>query len=525
MPLQILDLYAPLSTRQVDNALYISGFASVQKVDREGDIVDPLEFDLATFMNCPQLLVNHQYVVGEDGADRAVGSVEKAVPAYIAGESPSDPSEWVVKSLLDSDFVSFWPKRKAPKITVGDKGLFVIARVTHAPTIRQILDKEIGGFSWVGYTLQETDVRGVTSLKAIDLLEISVVNGPAMSQSTLSVTDETHPLLSKEIDFTTYDVYKMAFAKSSFNLDEVRRYTKRLRLGSTLSENEESFFVDIGDGSQVDAEKSVAIKMANQCLIAAPKIEKKISCVTHVGKVNSTVIEECVMDSSNSPETEVVQVTKEVQRLYVLDIDSFLSKNPGSSVIKQKSTTIGEVPVEIYSLEVDLANAATLETVTEATETIEAVEAVAEQATETTVETENVETTETETIVAETEAVVTNVSESALSRVQETLELLASLQEQTIARQAELEAKFQSFNTIEAVKEELKAEISKAISAFEAGQKKNEEQRKSISKSLEAFNSTVPDKNLRAEKVESQKSVSSDSFNVLEFFGQVKERK
>lgn len=531
MPIQLLDLYSPISAKEVDDALYVSGFASMQKVDREGEIVDPMEFDLATFMNCPQLLVNHEYVKGEDGASRAVGSVEKAVPSYISGENPSNPDEWVVKSLLDNDFVSLWAKKKCPHAVEGDKGLFVVAKVTHKPTIRQILDKEIGGFSWVGYSLQETDIRGIKHLKAIDLIEISVVNGPAMSQSTLEIADEDHPLLSKDIDFTDYEIYKVGFSKSAYQLDDVRRYTKRLRLGKTLSENEGSYFIDIGDGSQVDAEKSLLIKMADRCLIAAPKIKKKTSCVSKLDNFNSTVIEECIMENSNTLETEAVQVDKsqEIQKLYVLDIDSFLSLNPNASILKQKSTAIGDVPVEIHSIELPVEDFATEETTSE-----EDTEVVAEAATEEITEevvaeqTEEVvaeETTE-ETTVEETVSEGTQVTQNVdLSRVEETLQILAQLQEQTIARQQELEAKMNEMQDFSAVKEELKGEIKKALEVFESGQKKNEEQRRSISKQLQAFNSIVPETSHRSEKVESAKSVSSDSISIFDYFGQVKEKK
>jgi len=815
MPIQLLDLYTPLSTRAVDDVLYISGFASIEKVDRENEVVSPFEFDLATFMNCPQLLVNHQYVKGEDGADRAVGNVEKAVPAFIAGENPSDPSEWIVKSLLDAEFVSFWPKYKSPKITVGDKGLFVVAKVTHQPTIRQIVDKEIGGFSWVGYSYQEQDPAGFTKLKAVDLIEISVVNGPAMSQSTLAITDDQHPLLFKDIDLSKYDIYKVGFSKTAYKLDDVRRYTKSLKLLAPLSENESDYFLDVSSADTLDSAQSIALHIADKTLIAAPKLkvtkqdpekerympykvhqvgqcpasrpwgvvkedgkvmgcheteagaksqmaalyaseskaasveweegmmvrasygdnmvigiiehimlegslgtgsqyevdatpenpalllrvyiedagewveteyfvgvsssnaevinqemednyekkiknskyssldftppkgaqeearkgldwrrefnrggtevgvarardlsngkslspetvrrmkayfdrhevdkkgqgwsasqdgypsagriawalwggdpgrawatslvsrmnaidnkrsEKKISFVSQIGTLQSTVIEEYEMDNSIPQETEVVEVNNtEVQKLYIMDIESFLSKNPNASIMKQKSTTLGDMPVEIHSIELSFEdilqgnNPAQAEVVEEAEEPAEeAAEEAAEEPAEEVVEEVTEEVTEEATTEVEPQATVVVTEEVAseaaalldngdsLAKVQETLQFLAQLQEQALQRQAELEAKINDLSNVDALKEELKLEISKALNVFEDSQKKNEEQRKSISKQLEAFNRVVPDQNPRAEKVESSKSVSSTAFNVFDYFGQVKEKK
>lgn len=806
MPIQLLDLYTPLSTRAVEDVLYISGFASIEKIDRENEVVSPFEFDLATFMNCPQLLVNHQYVRGEDGADRAVGNVEKAVPAFIAGENPSDPSEWIVKSLLDAEFVSFWPKNKSPKITVGDKGLFVVAKVTHKPTIRQIVDKEIGGFSWVGYSYQEKDPAGFTKLKAVDLIEISVVNGPAMSQSTLAITDDQHPLLFKDVDLSKYDIYKVGFSKTAYKLEDVRRYTKSLKLQASVSENDSEFFLDVCGTDTLDSANSIAIHIADKCLIAAPKLvskdleepekerympykvhqsgecpaskpwgvvkedgkvmgcheteesakaqmaalyaseskavttdweegmmvrasygenmvigmiehimlegslgigsqyevqatpenpalllrvfieqegewteteyfvgvssanaeviseqmnedyekkvknskyasldfkppkgaqeeaakglewrreysrggtevgvarardlsngkslspqtvrrmkayfdrhevdkkgqgwsanqdgypsagriawalwggdagrswanalvrrmnaldnadsraKKTISFVSQIGNLQSTVIEEYEMDNSIPQETEVTQVDNtEVQKLYIMDIESFLSKNPNASILKQKSTLLGDVPVEIHSIELSFedlleGNNPVQEAETEEPEVTEETteEPAEEEATEEVAEPEAVAVTEEVSQEAEvTEPEQKESSDDSLAKVQETLQLLAQLQEQSLARQAELESRISELSNVDALKEELKLEISKALTVFEDSQKKNEEQRKSISKQLEAFNSVVPDQNPRAEKVESSKSVSSAAFNVFDYFGQVKEK-
>lgn len=527
MSLHLLDLYSPFTSSEVDQALFVSGFASVELVDRHGEIVSPLEFDLQTFMNCPQLLLNHKYIRNLDGSDGSIGTVERAVPSFISGSNTSNPKEWVVKSMHDNQVVAFWSKMKSPKLSDGDRGLFVVAKVTHKPTIKRINEGELGGFSWVGYSFQEKDMNGARRLKAVDLVEISVVNGPCMSQSTLSITDENDPLLQREINLEDLNIYKMGFSKSTYNLEDVKRYTKALNIQTHVSESDDSYVISVGDESMVDAEEAVSIKIDDRFLVAAPyKPSKKSSLIATryedkeyqkkmtlaiLGKLNPTVIKEKLMENGIQG-TEVVEKSVEPVSLYVLDIDSFMSRYPNASVVKQKSVVLDEVPVEIHSIEVPVE-----EFEVEAREKVTdqvADEVVAEIATEEIVE-------ETEPV---TEEVIETVADNKYEKLLAAVETLLQRTQETIAKQEDFEQKLAAVKSVDEIRQEVKQEFQKALEVTERIAQESQDQKMKIEKQLAAFNRVVPDQDVRAEKVESAKSEASTEINIFDYFGVVKER-
>lgn len=612
MSLHLLDLYSPFTSSEVDQALFVSGFASVELVDREGEIVNPLEFDLQTFMNCPQLLLNHKYIRNPDGSDGAIGTVERAVPSFISGSNPSNPKEWVVKSMLDNEVVAFWPKMKSPKLSDGDRGLFVVAKVTHKPTIKRINEGELGGFSWVGYSFQERDMNGARRLKAVDLVEISVVNGPCMSQSTLSITDENDPLLQREINLEDLNIYKMGFSKSTYNLEDVKRYTKALNIQTHVSESDDSYVISVGDESLVNAKESVSIKIDNRFLVAAPRKAKNLHnmgewqegqmvyavhsgveyvgriehimyegslgpgtnfeipaspenpallirvysqregswmetqymtgvmssdatlledrpqsqesslvdkgykkdpeyrkkmTIAQLGKLNPTVIKEKLMENGIQG-TEVVEKNVEPVNLYVLDIDSFMSRYPKASVMKQKSAVIDEVPVEIHSIEVPVEEIEVAPEVTnEVVEEVVAEEVVAEV---------------TETV--EAEQVAETVADDKYEKLFAAVETLLQRTQETIQKQEDFEQKLAAVKSVDEIRDEVKQEFQKALQVTERIAQENQEQKTKIEKQLAAFNRVVPDQDVRAEKVQSAKSEASTEINIFDYFGVVKER-
>ena len=159
-----------------DKSVKVAGFASVQHVDRDGDVAFAQEFDIETYLNSPALLFNHEMIKDQFGNQKAAGHVEMAVPAYIEKENPEDSSVWIVKSIATDEFVALWPKEKSPQIEVGDRGLFVIAEVTHPEVVKRVKNGELGAFSWRGFSRATPNEFGGNDLKSIDLIEISVVN-------------------------------------------------------------------------------------------------------------------------------------------------------------------------------------------------------------------------------------------------------------------------------------------------------------------------------------------------------------
>ena len=156
------------SLEETSDTVIIKGFASTDLLDRERDFVDPTSFDIPTFLTTPTLYLNHKPIVDSYGNDHEAGVVDSAVAAYISETSLEFEGDWIVRSIKSDEYISHWPKSKAPNMTIGDRGLFIIARVTHPIAKEKIRSGAVGGFSWRGYTQQVQHENGITELKAID---------------------------------------------------------------------------------------------------------------------------------------------------------------------------------------------------------------------------------------------------------------------------------------------------------------------------------------------------------------------
>ena len=191
----------------------LKGFASVETVDRDGEIVSPLSFNIESFMNSPTLLVNHEYYTDKQGNRVAVGKVTKMSAAYISAESGD---EWEIKDINTDELVGLFPKAKVPKLGVGDRGLFVEVDVTQPEIVSRVVNGDYGAFSWKGLTRKKTaviDGEPVNRLSEVDLWEISLVNVPANNQATF---------VKKNINDSIDDLYvvQVQVSKSRFKTPE-----------------------------------------------------------------------------------------------------------------------------------------------------------------------------------------------------------------------------------------------------------------------------------------------------------------
>jgi hypothetical protein len=191
----------------------LKGFASVETVDRDGEIVSPLSFNIDSFMNSPTLLVNHEYYTDKQGNRVAVGKVTKMSAAYISAESGD---EWEIKDINTDELVGLFPKSKVPKLGVGDRGLFVEVDVTQPEIVSRVTKGDYGAFSWKGLTRKKTaviDGEPVNRLSEVDLWEISLVNVPANNQATF---------VKKNIGDSIDDLYvvQVQVSKSRFKTPE-----------------------------------------------------------------------------------------------------------------------------------------------------------------------------------------------------------------------------------------------------------------------------------------------------------------
>jgi len=236
-----------------NNTVLVKGLFTNDLVDREGEVTDAAEFNLEVFKNTATLLRNHEHILDEYGNKESAGKVLKTFPVIISQENPSNSEEWLLKSLTSEDIVDVWPKYKSPNMLVGDRGVYVVAEVIHPTVVKQVLNGELGAFSWSGLTRQIKRSNGIVDLKNIDLLEISLVNIPANPDATFVITDESDPTLNLEIKLKDCSIYQLRYDKQNNSLDNIKRITKNLNIDTCeISESEDSFFIKVGDTTLVD---------------------------------------------------------------------------------------------------------------------------------------------------------------------------------------------------------------------------------------------------------------------------------
>lgn len=333
MELNLIQDSFELIQESVNSKVYIKGFASTSTIDRENEVVaDPREFDVITFKNSPQLLVDHDYIKTKEGNSVSAGLITKAIPSYIKTEIDG---QWAVFSLCSDEFVSLWPKEKSVDLSVGSKGLFVVAEVTQPFAIELVKKGELGAFSWRGLAAKEV-VNGVTVIKSIDLLEISIVRIQAERNSTFTIIDEEDPTHKMNVDFTDCTLSSMKFSKSAYSIDQINHYTKQFSIDKySISENEDSYFLKIGETGLVDTAKCFTFcKSEGVSVIAAPIKRRSILEMPLVKETNST--------------TENPMENTEVQNLLLVDIEQF-QKLKGVEIKTLGEKEIDGNPVVIHA--------------------------------------------------------------------------------------------------------------------------------------------------------------------------------
>lgn len=164
----------------VTESLTISGFASVATVDRQGDQIDPLAFDIAQYMANPQILVNHKLWLDENGNGMSVGRATNVVPVYAVIGSTT----LTLINMLSGDEFKTYPVERFPGLRSDCCGLWVEADITVPDVIEQLIDGRLAAFSWRGNGYMPP---GTTTPVYIDLMEISVVTIPANQSALLQI--------------------------------------------------------------------------------------------------------------------------------------------------------------------------------------------------------------------------------------------------------------------------------------------------------------------------------------------------
>jgi hypothetical protein len=247
-----------------NEAIYVKGFASVDTEDRVGDIVDPLEFNVDTFVNTGTLLRDHKYISDAFGNHLAAGRVIAAEPAEIY---QTDGKEFSIKSIRTGDHITTLLEEKHPELSVGSRGLFVVAEVINDLAKSEVEKGILNAFSWKGWSYGEKE-GNKTRLKSVDLSEISLVHQPINNQSTyVKIKDTDAKMLADKLRIT-----KLKFRSNAFStMKSVQDYLDARHITAfEIKESSDGFVAVLEDVSKYEVAKSVCIASGDCELIAAP---------------------------------------------------------------------------------------------------------------------------------------------------------------------------------------------------------------------------------------------------------------
>ena len=329
-----------------DEKVIVRGLFTTDILDRERDFVDPMSFKLTTFENTRTLLRNHQFIKDSQGNKYSAGHVTKLVPVIIDSENPENKDEWVLRSLLDSEIKIMWPKRKSPNLLVGDKGIHVVAEVTHPEVIKQVNEGSLGAFSWTGLSRPVERENKIRELTEIDLIEISLVNTPANPDATFMVVDEDHPTVKMEASLDTFKVLGMGFDREQHELNNVVKFTKSYTHASDITSDDNNYYFSLDNMNLVEVKsKSTCLELGGMLLYLEPLKDEEYeqSTLTSGADTTNKLMENNMQEESN---TKV-----ETEKFYLVDIETLKSRLPDAVVSLQKSTTIGDLPVEFHFIE------------------------------------------------------------------------------------------------------------------------------------------------------------------------------
>ena len=197
----------------------IRGFMSVEIEDRSGDFVLADEFNIESFMAKAVLMYNHRFWRDAHGNEVSIGVVKEMFVATIANIE-GDEEQYAVVRLDTNEIVDSYPKRIAPDMRVGMKGVWVTAEITVPEVAQKVRDGELNSFSWRGLAKvgqrEMPDGSVQKLLTNIELFEISVVYIPDNPAATFAVAkgiDDIEGdliLYSVRLDRTRFENERMA---------------------------------------------------------------------------------------------------------------------------------------------------------------------------------------------------------------------------------------------------------------------------------------------------------------------------
>lgn len=400
-------------------ALYVKGFASVEIEDRQGHIVDPLEFNVDTFINTGTLLRDHKYISDAFGNHVSAGKVIGAEPAEIyKADMREDGQYFAIKSVRTGDHITDLPAEKHPELSVGDKGLFVVAEVTNELAKAEVESGILNAFSWRGWNYQVNEGDRIR-LKSVDLSEISLVHQPVNHQSTyVMIKGSDAKMLADNLRVT-----KLRFRSNSFkSVDAVNDYLKARNIDPvTIKETEYGFVAVLDHQDKYETAKSVCIAGGDCELIAAPVKDQNQDSNNFVATVAGEEPETLTGENGMSQDSEASQ-DRQSLRFCVVDeaiLQKLFPNSARTELVKSATLALedGEV-ADVEILEATISDEEIAALLKEATE------AEAPEATETEPE---ASAEATETVVEEPAQAPANIHEDIVALIKATADRQAAV--------------------------------------------------------------------------------------------------
>lgn len=157
----------------------VRGFVSASNMDRHGDMIDPVLFDVESFSKNPQLFIDHDLWINKNGNRIPPGRVEQLTAAKAVEDGSGG---FNIVSIEDDEVIDHVPAEEASIVENDMKGLWGVISVMENDVIELIDTGRLNAFSWRG-DLVETRFG-----KHIDLMEVSLVFIPANSKALFMVT-------------------------------------------------------------------------------------------------------------------------------------------------------------------------------------------------------------------------------------------------------------------------------------------------------------------------------------------------
>lgn len=471
-----------MEQKSVGDSVTIKGFASVAKIDRDREIVDdPASFDVPTFMSSPTLLMNHKFLKDEYGNDSSAGIVTLAVPSYIYDQTDD---EFIVHSLQDNKFVDTLAKSIAPKLKVGDRGLFIQAEVRHPIAKEKVLSGELGGLSWRGFVNSRVnsicDGIPCKALRQIDLIEISIVHHQNQPQSTFMMAKSANGD-NVEIPFnhlSEYPVYGIRFSKSRYpSAAVVSEYMKALNISvDSLEEDAETYVAYTQPLAKFNTAKSLSGIIGDLEVILAPQRQSNDMIMKPVSKPITTPVKEV---------NPVAETSKKL-RLYLLNEQGLLTRFPGLLTQSMKSVlTVDGDEIEIFTMELpDETPVAVVEESVDnpSEEVVSQLDAVVEDA---------VQVDPLEMLRREIEALK--------------LRLEGNVPVEAVVEEIVAEVVVDKSPEIQKLKSDLEASIAKTLKI----ENQNQELQESVKSLIDKVNKQLPNQPSRDEVIDTQKSLGT----------------